>query len=75
MCRDAVENIGTRFATDGLGVISDEFHQASQTNEGHERDLVCGLHITRGLLKSNGGTIRVKGELGRGSQFTSQLSV
>jgi len=55
--------------------IFERLYQATDPGEAGRRGLGLGLHIARGLVIRQGGTIWVSSELGKGSRFSFTLPI
>lgn len=77
LCRDdewvrlQVRDHGQGISEEAKHRIFDRFERAS--SGGHQAGLGLGLFIVRTLVEAHGGTIRVDGEVGKGSCFTVEL--
>jgi signal transduction histidine kinase len=75
--RDAVISVidtGTGIPQTEIEAIFDEYRQLGSSNM-REKGAGLGLFIARKLVTMHGGTISVRSQLGRGSEFTLRLPV
>ncbi|MBN1208256.1 MAG: GAF domain-containing protein [Myxococcaceae bacterium] len=70
--RLSVRDEGFGIAPDDQERIFQRFQRAEPTR--HIRGLGLGLWISRQIVEAHGGTLRVEGELGKGSTFILELS-
>ena len=69
MLEIAVADTGEGIPPGELEAIFDKFHQIRREGKPKARGTGLGLTIARSLVELHGGTIRVRSELGKGSQF------
>jgi len=66
----SVSDTGIGIRPEDIGVIFEEFRQASETTKGVKEGTGLGLAITKRLVEQHGGKVWVTSELGKGSCFT-----
>ena len=71
----SVKDTGIGIDQDKLGVIFERFRQADKTYTREREGSGIGLSIVEALVKIHGGTISVKSEIGKGSEFIIRLPV
>jgi signal transduction histidine kinase/FixJ family two-component response regulator len=71
--RLAVVDFGRGIAPEFLPRLFDQFTQVDTAEAGRESGLGLGLYIVRGLVEAMGGTVTVRSEVGRGSEFVVRL--
>lgn len=64
-----VTDTGCGVPSEHLDRIFDQLHQVPNAEYRTRRGLGLGLHITRELVRAQGGEIRVESEAGKGSRF------
>jgi len=69
----SVVDTGTGMPSDSLENIFDRFHQVQEREKGKHEGIGIGLAIVRSFVELHKGTIDVKSELGKGSQFIMLL--
>ena len=69
--RIAVDDTGEGIPEDHVARVFDRFHQVAPERGGHGTGL--GLAIARRIAELHGGEIRLRSELGRGTQVTIEL--
>ena len=66
-----------RIADSGVGISADDlphlFDRFWQKKKSDRRGIGLGLAIARGIIEAHGGTIQVRSELGRGTEFEFEL--
>ena len=70
-----VKDTGAGIPSDKLPFIFDRFYQADDSAIRHAEGTGIGLALTKELVKLLGGTIEVKSELGKGTEFAVTLPV
>ncbi|MBK9015453.1 MAG: response regulator [Saprospiraceae bacterium] len=70
-----VTDTGTGIPSDKLPLIFDRFYQADDAATRRGEGTGIGLALTKELVKLLGGTIEVKSELGKGTEFKVRLPV
>jgi len=70
-----VEDTGIGIPQDKLDSIFDRFSRVEPSYSGHYEGLGLGLTITKKLIESLGGSIKVSSEFGKGTTFTAILPV
>ncbi|MGF1505255.1 MAG: HAMP domain-containing protein [Chloroflexi bacterium] len=68
----AVEDTGTGIAPEDLPHIFERFYRVDKSRTSGESGL--GLAIARSVVEAHGGTIRVRSQLGQGTQFVIALN-
>ena len=68
-----VSDTGIGIASDALGKMFGNFHQAEASTSGTYGGTGLGLNICRDFCQAMGGTITVASEQGKGSRFTVRL--
>ena len=68
----SVADQGQGIALEDLPRLFEQYYRAPTVRD-REEGLGLGLYITKKLVETNGGEIRVKSELGRGSTFSFSL--
>jgi signal transduction histidine kinase/DNA-binding NarL/FixJ family response regulator len=68
-----VTDTGIGLAASDIGRVFNEFEQAGDEKQNHAGSGL-GLPITKELIENQGGSIRVKSELGKGSSFIFELA-
>jgi signal transduction histidine kinase len=71
--RIAVSDTGIGISPQDLKVIFDEFRQVADSTHGVKEGTGLGLAITRKLVEGHGGTMQVRSELNKGSEFSFTL--
>jgi signal transduction histidine kinase len=66
----AVRDSGIGIASEDIPKIFDEFYRTKEAREMERIGTGLGLNLVQQIVKSNGGTIKVDSEPGRGSVFT-----
>jgi signal transduction histidine kinase len=71
--RVTVTDTGIGFPREELALVFEDFHRASNAREFDPDGTGLGLSIVKHILDAHGGRIRVKSEVGRGSEFAFDL--
>jgi signal transduction histidine kinase len=71
----AVADSGVGIAPEDQAAIFEEFRQASSDSARKQEGTGLGLALARRFAELHGSTIRVQGEVGKGSTFTVTLPV
>jgi signal transduction histidine kinase len=69
----AVKDTGPGIPSEALGKIFDPFFRVGQERKHAPKGLGLGLSITKTLVELHGGTISVRSELGKGTEFYCTL--
>jgi signal transduction histidine kinase len=69
----SVVDTGVGIRAEDQQLIFEEFRQVGETTRGVKEGTGLGLAITKHLVEQQGGRVRVKSELGKGSRFTFTL--
>jgi hypothetical protein len=73
--RLSVEDTGIGLKPENINIIFDAFRQVDSGTTRVQEGTGLGLNITKKLVEKMGGSIHVKSELGKGSNFTVILPI
>jgi signal transduction histidine kinase/DNA-binding response OmpR family regulator len=82
LAREGADRVRLTVADNGIGIgsldidrIFEAFHQGDWNERTHHEGTGLGLALTRQLVEAHDGTISVRSEVGKGSEFTVLLPV